>query len=438
MTTSLRILSTLSTLSITWVATALVATPWHSNTVTAETLPQPLSLDYALSLADTQHPDLQIYQAAAQAAQAARELADAQDNLHIQINGELRWINPPDIALNPSKDDHWASLELSKTLLDFGRTRAATRAAEHSIDAAAQALLDARQQHRLKIMQQFFEVLLADAQFDLDTEAMAIAYVDYDKIQERHQIGQRSDLQLAQAEAIYQQVLQKRRRSEAQQRLTRAKLANALNHPTELPAKLQKPKLDQQRELPELDVLQQQAFAQQPRIKTLQHQLNAAQSQLKAARKEYAPTLSAHAEINHWQRELGSRDDHRAMLRLNVPLYQGGKVSAQITQAQAELNRLQAELVQEHMAIRQAVLETWMELKTLIAQHQEVTALGNWREMQLDNNRILYELEYNTDFGDALVNLSATELLKTKTDYAIAVQWAKLDMLVGKTIEFNP
>lgn len=397
-------------------------------------LPQPLSLEYALSLVEEHHPDLQIYQAAQQAAIASRDLADAQNNLNIHLNGELRWIDPPDLALDKSQDDHWATLEISKTLLDFGRTRAATRAAEHNIEAAGQALLDAKQQQRLDIMQRFFDVLLADMQFRVDTEAMAIAYVDYDKIQERHKIGQRSDLQLAEAEAFYQQVLQKRRRSEAQQRLTRAKLANSLNHPTELPAALARPQLNNQRELPELTKLQEQALAQHPRLKTLQHQLNAAQAQLKAARKARAPTISAHGEVNYWQRELGSRDDHRAMLRLSVPLYQGGKVAAQITQAQVERNRLQAEMAKEQMAIHQAVLETWMELKTLISQREEVNAMSHWREMQLDRNRTLYELEFSTDFGDALVNLSDAEFFKTQTEYAIALQWAKLDALVGKEI----
>jgi len=125
------------------------------------------------------------------------------------------------------------------------------------------------------------------------------------------------------------------------------------------------------------------------------------------------------------------------MLRLKVPLYQGGKVAAYIAQAQAELDHLQAELAKEQMVIRQAVLETWMELQTLIAQREEVGAISNWREMQLDRNRTLYELEFSTDFGDALVNLSDVELFKSKTEYAIALQWATLDALVGNEILGN-
>ncbi len=397
-------------------------------------LPQPLSLSDALSLGSQAHPTLQLYQARQKAAQATLQQADAQDNLHITLNTELRWIDPSELALDQSIDDHRASLELSQTLWDFGRTQAARRAAQQHIAAADQHFTDAQQQHRLHIMACFFEVLLADLQFRVDTEAMAIAYVEYDKTQERYKLGQRSDLQVAKAEAAYQTVLQKRRRSEAQQRITRAQLAHALNRPTELPAKLSPPSLAQnQRTLPELESLQQQAQTQNPHLQALRHQLLAAQAQLKAERAERAPILTGHLEAHYWQRELGSRDHHRAMLNVQIPLYQGGAIGANIAQAQAESDRLQAEFNQEKMAMRQSVLDVWMELQVLIAQREEIKAINQWRDMQLDQNRTLYELEFSTDFGDALVNQSAAELYRAKTEYAIALQWATLDALTHST-----
>ena len=87
------------------------------------------------------------------------------------------------------------------------------------------------------------------------------------------------------------------------------------------------------------------------------------------------------------------------------------------------------------MAVKQAVLDTWMQLSNLIAQREANASLQQLREMQLDRNRTLYEMEVSTDFGDALVNQSKAELQYTQTEYAIALQWAKLDALMGKTLE---
>ncbi len=403
-------------------------------------LPQPLTLEAAWSLAEQNHPELQILQAAQQDAAATRDLADAQDNLHIHLKGALGWINPADSAPDQSAEDHWASLEISRTLWDFGRSSAATRAAQLHLEAADQQLMEAKQQQRLTLMQRFFAVLLADLQFRVDTETMAIAYVEYDKLKERRTLGQRSDLETAEAEAHYQKILQQRRRSEMQQRLTRAALANSLNHSGELPENLVKPTLTawQQRPLPELEKLQKQSVEDNFQLKALRQQLAAAQAQLQAVRAERAPILSAHLEANYWQRELGSRDPHRAMLNIEIPLYQGGKVAAQIAQAQAELDRLQAELAVKQMAVRQAVLEAWMQLQTLTAQHEEIEAQAKWREMQLDRNRTLYELEFSTDFGDALVNQSSVELMRAQNEYAVVLQWITLDALSGQTISLQP
>ncbi len=95
----------------------------------------------------------------------------------------------------------------------------------------------------LEILARFLDVLLADLSFSRYDEAMAVAYVQYDRANARRELGQYSDLRVAELETAYQDVRQRRAASEAAQRLTRALLAQAMDRPGELPRDLTPPQL---------------------------------------------------------------------------------------------------------------------------------------------------------------------------------------------------
>jgi hypothetical protein len=95
----------------------------------------------------------------------------------------------------------------------------------------------------LRILERFLDVLLADLGFASDNEALAVAYILFDRARARSALGQVSELRVAELEAEYQDVLRQRVASELAQRLTRALLAQALGRPGELPRDLIEPAL---------------------------------------------------------------------------------------------------------------------------------------------------------------------------------------------------
>lgn len=144
------------------------------------------------------------------------------------------------------------------------------RVSDAERDVAWSPLLDAESAQRLEIMQRFFDVLLADLSFARDNEAMAVAFIQFDRAEARGELGQYSALQIAELEATYQMILRQRAAAEAAQRVTRSLLANALGHPESLPRELQAPELDQPNsELPSLDEALKRALANNPKIKQL-------------------------------------------------------------------------------------------------------------------------------------------------------------------------
>jgi hypothetical protein len=107
----------------------------------------------------------------------------------------------------------------------------------------ADGLLDPLDAQRLEVLVRFLDVILADLSFSRYSEAMAVAYIQFDRASVRRDLGQVSELRVAELNATYQEVRQRRAGSEAAQRLTRALLAQALDRPESLPRELTVPRL---------------------------------------------------------------------------------------------------------------------------------------------------------------------------------------------------
>ena len=141
---------------------------------------------------------------------------------------------------------------------------------DDSRDVAWSKLLTAEDQQRMEITQRFYDVLLADLSYSRDNEAMAVAYVQFDRAAAREELGQFSPLAVAELDAAYQLVRRQRAASEAAQLITRSLLAQAMGRPEDLPRDLVTPDLNpQQAPLPELDAVVAEAMEKNPRIKEL-------------------------------------------------------------------------------------------------------------------------------------------------------------------------
>ena len=110
-------------------------------------------------------------------------------------------------------------------------------------DHPATALVDPTDAQRLEILARYFDVLLADLAYARYNEAMAVAYIQFDRAATRRDLGQISDLRVLELEAVYQEVLQNRAGSEVAQRFTRSLLGQALGSPEALPRDLIAPSL---------------------------------------------------------------------------------------------------------------------------------------------------------------------------------------------------
>lgn len=396
-------------------------------------MPDPLSLEQALAMTDEPHPDMLVYEAQLQQARARQRGAQSQDDTRAWLAGRLQYVDPPSNSPIQDNDNHQLGLIVRKELYDFGRQEAQTEAATKEIVARRFTYLDAKNQRRLKIMRRFFDVLLADLQFYRFNEKMAVEFVELDRRRDRRELGQMSDYEVMEQESKYQRARFQRFDSQNQQRQTRARLAQILNRPGQLPSSLTVPQLEVlERKLPDVESLQRSALENNYRIQSLQAQVNAAEQRILAAKGTDNAVISGQLEAYEYSTQRpGSDDNFRAGIFVEVPLFSGDREDAAVAEARAGLYRLKAQLRQAEYEIRQAVLEAWLELDALRVQRDQMRALQDFRELNLDRSRALYEMEVKADLGDSMVEVTEAQYLAAQTDYRMAVAWARMEALTG-------
>jgi outer membrane protein TolC len=394
-----------------------------------------LTLEAALAAAESAHPDLLMAEADRDSAVADRDIASSRRDTRIDLEGILR-SGRPSTGVSDFASDNSVRLTARKTLYDFGRSDDAELAARFELKAREADLTTALDQRRLDIMARYFDVLLADMQYTVDNELMAVYYVNFDQGKDRLAQGQISSVELAELESRYRDILEKRNASAQRQRITRAMLANAMNHPGVLPGDLEDPKLPgNQRALPDYETLLPIMLGNNPRLHAQQEMLAASQERIASLRAETGPTLDAEIEAGDYSRPASTRNSYSAGLILSWPLYQGNRSDSRVAREIARFNKLQAGTEKLKMDLTQALLETCLDISRLLS-----TARGaarkytEYRDLQLERSRGLYELELKSNLGTSMVETSDARMRTRRNEYRLALSFARLEALLGKPL----
>jgi len=287
-------------------------------------------------------------------------------------------------------------------------------------------------------MRVFFNVVLADMRYATDNEDMAYKYVRFDKIRERQQLGMVSDVEVLELESIYQDSFIRRSRSQLQQSSARSRLAILLNRPGELPHRVVRPRLNVERHaLPDYKTALDKILITNPRLRALALDVKAAKAKVNVMQADWRPILEAEVSSSAYEREVGSRNSAEALLRLRMPLYQGGGVKAALKEAMSELHIAEAEYRKLELDLHQLALDLVQTLEALKIERHAARVRLDYRDMKLDRNRALYEMEVQTTMGDSLTLVTDAQWQVARVEFETLVTWAKLDALQGKGIDLN-
>jgi len=398
------------------------------------TIPETLTLEFALKQVDGAHPDLERARAVLDLATAEQQQADSLTGTRVSIESRLRYIEPNNSSRDQSNDDNSVGIFVEKDLYDFGRSAAAERAASSLIEGGKLGLIDVANQRRIEIMEKYFATLLSDLEYLRDNEDVAITFIRFENTQRQRALGRVSDVEVLNRQNIFLQARVRRASTEVRQRSNRAQLAIAMGFPGQLSAELKAPTTLLPAKLVDVELLQAEAVKNNISLLVLRAQRDAAIANVEFAKAGDNAVITGEAQATENSRQVGSRDDLRIGLQLRIPLFSGGATRARVSKQRAELRRINADYSKQQTLIEQSVLDVWLQLNNQKIQRQQAQAQLEHSELLLDQSRALYELEAQSNFGEALVQISEAQRQVAETEYQNLLLWARLDALLGKVV----
>ena len=163
----------------------------------------------------------------------------------------------------------------------------------------------------------------------------------------------------------------------------------------------------------------QQAFAHRADLTAAEAQLRAAEKTCAAARAEQLPSLSVSADLG----EIGTRfteADHTYTVTgtLNIPIWQGGRVSGDVEQARAALDQRRAELADTRARIESDVRNAYLDLQAAASQFE---LSKNNQQVARENLRLTRE-KFETGISDSVeVSQSRQAVASADLDYITAL-----------------
>ncbi|MGA9163837.1 MAG: TolC family protein [Thiobacillus sp.] len=409
-----------------WVA--LLACAWFTA-ASAE----PLTLEEALASVAAPHPDRQMAESELALARADRDEAASRQDFRLFLDGTL--------AGGEGEYGGWRANNLGrlvarKPLFDFGRSSQAVAAADQEVAARQTALFHVQSLRRIDIMARYFDVLLADMQYAADNEFMAVAYVSWDNAKDRFKVGQLSQPELMKLEADFQNSRERREASLQRVRSTRQKLAHAMFRPGDLPTELAEPVLPGNAQpVATYESMLPWVMEKNPRVQVLQAQVAAADARIAAVRAERNPVLDAEVVGAEYSRISNTRDNVSAGLLFVIPLYQGGRVDAQVARELAQKERSVAELEKLKLDLADSLLATLQEIEWLRGSSRPAADKQiEYRDWALERARAEYELELKTNLGTSMAETQAATLRRKQVDYQLALALARLEAMSGGSL----
>lgn len=403
------------------------------NTLTGGPLPEPLTLEAALdTAANPSHYELLAVDQRLEVIKAEMGIEQGNSGFNIDLTGRIREVGLSDEAFEGDKsNDSAASLVLSKPLYDFGLQDSLENKLELQLKALAYQKRLVIERRRLQILDKYFAVLNADNNFMTENEALAIGFIRYDNAVQDRELGLVAELEVLRLQSAYEVTRQRRSLAMQQQRLTRAVLAEAMGYPDQLPSDLEIPIIETERGLPDdLAIIVDRALQFSLEAQVVQANTQAAQAGIGIAAATDNPSLELELEASSYQRESRLRDDWRASLYIEIPLYSSSPAE-KINLARARYKQALANQQQLHSQLRLEALKLWQQIQHLQLELQGKNIEQDYRDRYLDRSRAEYELEFKTDLGDSMVLYARSNTERLQSLYAFELAYQRLAAMVG-------
>lgn len=320
------------------------------------------------------------------------------------------------------------ALSLELLLFDGGSTALGVEAAKEAVQATRQQLVGLEQQILFNAVQAYLSVLRDARVLSLRQNNMRLITQELRAARDRFEVGEVTRTDVAQAEA---------RLAEARSSVVAAEGDLAISRELyRATVGRNAGNLDGIRSVPNLpgSLNRARAIGEQnsPSIKQAQHEVRTAEINVARAKANRRPRIGLSAEVGH---SSGSDNNSAVTLSMNIPIYQGGQLSALTRKATAQVHASRSNLNQQVLNVRQSVSDAWSRLAVANAQLQsserqiraaQVAFNGVREEAKLGARTTLDVLNAEQSLLDARTNRVVFETQVYSAGYQLLAEMGQL------------
>ncbi len=363
-----------------------------------------------------------------------------------QLSASASWtdyLSKPAPSLLGAKTDnvYTGSLDLNQVVWAGGKVATAIQMARIYSDASDEQYRTARNGITKAVKQLYYSVLLARAMTDIQRETLDLARQHLGTIEEQYKQGVASDLAVLrqQVEVSNSEPALTKARNLYEVGLTELKNLLGLDPEAELALS---GGLDCAPAIPaEAGPLYARALAARPEHRNMKQQLELAEKMVKVERAAHLPYLGAYASRQYYAAADGFSPASAertwstvAGLRLSVPLFSGGSVSAKVRQAELQADIAGNNLAELERRIKIEVKKAWLagrEASERLA--SQLTAVSQARKaLAATEVRFRNGLSSQLDLNDATLALNRSQTLYTQARHDVCSAEAELKWAVGE------
>ena len=319
-------------------------------------------------------------------------------------------------------------------LLDFGNRMARIRSARINRDIKRELLNEFERQVKIRLVELFMELALAEKIAEVRREEMSVAYVRFDRERERLERGLSDRVKVAEWEATYTRFRAQLREAQRRYNETLLEIKRFLGIDVSTPVEIQHIERLLYLEIPtdktiDVDYLLNR-YENNYLLRAKKLEIAYLESRAKEQRRILYPELSAYLEVkNRYENMDKFRSEGNLVLRL--PLFDG-RASHYREMSILELKRaVEIERKDIEEQIRRDILRAPYDWDELVAEYQDAVAYDNWAQENLDLSRSNYELELAFDLGYAMSTKTEAEKRLMEVKFRILLFLMRLYALIG-------
>jgi outer membrane protein TolC len=253
---------------------------------------------------------------------------------------------------------------MTETFLDFSAMNR-LRASTENQKAANFTLQDARELVVLAVGSQYLLSLANTARLDTARAQLATAQAIFQRAQDMKKAGVNAGIDVLRAQVQMQAQQQRVLAAQNQFEQQKMMLARAIG----LPVSQQIELTDSvpYAPLPELDLDEAlaRAYQRRPEYLAAESRLRSAELELKAAKGEALPSLEINGQYGVIGQTPGSSEQtYNLSGGVKIPIFQGGRIKADIAQAETAMRQIRMQLDDLHNRVEQEVRSSLLDVKT--------------------------------------------------------------------------